>query len=352
MNPRTVSRMSIGSSVPTERADSRASVCTSPPGSPCREHLESTVEPDVPCRIRTREGESSELRLRCMLSAREKYILDPCAWKLGAVQVMAHRHGMVKFINELRRDFGLNSRVTWKAVTYMDRYVCLTSSGESSGGMRERAELCAVVCLLLSCKFQERYFPSLPKLLEAISSPYTKEELKAAEVRALLPAAQPRSHTSPHACFPRTLLPSLLPLACAPTQLDVLNVLGWSLNTPSPHAAMEEMVNVLYEHHGEDLMPVVKHARTVIELSLWEPEGVASCTAPPLRPAPPPPSPAFLRCRQLLPFTLWWWPRPLSSSHGPCSCTARTRCQRGSVRACCVTSATSQQMSSLGARAS
>ena len=80
----------------------------------------------------------------------------------------------------------------------------------------------------------------------------------------------------------------------------MLNVLGWSLNTPSPHAAMEEMVNVLYEHHGEDLMPVVKHARTVIELALWEPEGVALCTAPPpsLRPAPPPPSPAFLRYRQ------------------------------------------------------
>lgn len=202
MNPRAASRMSIGSSVPTERADSRASVCTSPPGSPCREHLESTAEPDVPCRIRTREGESSELRLRCMLWAREKYILDPCAWKLGAVQVMAHRHGMVKFINDLRRDFSLNSRVTWKAVTYMDRYVCLTSSGESSGGMLERAELCAVVCLLLSCKFQERYFPSLPKLLEAISSPYTKEELKAAEVRA------------PAACCPTTephLAPRLLP---------------------------------------------------------------------------------------------------------------------------------------------
>ena len=207
MSPRTESRMSNGSSVPTERADSRASVCTSPPGSPCRrftsrEDLESTAEPDVPCRFRTREGESSELRLRCMLSEREKYILDPCAWKLGAVQVMAHRHGMVKFINELRRDFGLNSRVTWKAVTYMDRYVCLTSSGESSGVMLERAELCAVVCLLLACKFQERFFPSIPKLLEAISTPYSKEELKAAEVCA------------PAACCPTTephLAPRLIP---------------------------------------------------------------------------------------------------------------------------------------------
>lgn len=209
LNPRAESRLSNGSSVPTERADSRASVRTSPPGSPCHvrftsrdEHLESTAEPDVPCRIRTRKGESSELRLRCMLSEREKYILDPCAWKLGAVQVMAHRHGMVKFINELRRDFGLNSRVTWKAVTYMDRYVCLTSSGESSGGMLERADLCAVVCLLLACKFQERFFPSIPKLLDGISSPYTKEELKAAEVRA------------PAACCPTTephLAPRVIP---------------------------------------------------------------------------------------------------------------------------------------------
>ena len=47
--------------------------------------------------------------------------------------------------------------------------------------MLERAELCAVVCLLLACKFQERFFPSIPKLLEAISTPYSKEELKAAE---------------------------------------------------------------------------------------------------------------------------------------------------------------------------
>ena len=226
MSNRPESRMSNGSSVPTERADSRASVCTSPPGSPCRrftsrEDLESTAEPDVPCRFRTREGESSELRLRCMLSEREKYILDPCAWKLGAVQVMAHRHGMVKFINELRRDFGLNSRVTWKAVTYMDRYVCLTSSGESSGVMLERAELCAVVCLLLACKFQERFFPSIPKLLEAISTPYSKEELKAAEVCA------------PAACCPTTephLAPRLLPahLAYPPYSLSRAPRRSWT----------------------------------------------------------------------------------------------------------------------------
>ena len=226
MNLRAASRMSNGSSVPTERADSRASVCTSPPGSPCRrftsrEDLESTAEPDVPCRFRTREGESSELRLRCMLSEREKYILDPCAWKLGAVQVRAHRHGMVKFINELRRDFGLNSRVTWKAVTYMDRYVCLTSSGESSGAMLERAELCAVVCLLLACKFQERFFPSIPKLLEAISTPYSKEELKAAEVCA------------PAACCPTTephLAPRLLPahLAYPPYSLSRAPRRSWT----------------------------------------------------------------------------------------------------------------------------
>ena len=225
MSPRTESRMSNGSSVPTERADSRAGVCTSPPGSPCRftsrEDLESTAEPDVPCRFRTREGESSELRLRCMLSEREKHVLDPCAWKLGAVQVMAHRRGLVKFINELRRDFGLSSRVTWKAVTYMDRYVCLTSSGESSGVMLERAELCAVVCLLLACKFQERFFPSIPKLLEAISTPYSMEELKAAEVCA------------PAACCPTTephLAPRLLPahLAYPPYSLSRAPRRSWT----------------------------------------------------------------------------------------------------------------------------
>ena len=74
---RPESRMSNCSSVPTERADSRASVCTPPPGSPCRrftsrEDLESTAEPDVPCRFRTREGESSELRLRCIDQGWEK----------------------------------------------------------------------------------------------------------------------------------------------------------------------------------------------------------------------------------------------------------------------------------------
>ena len=77
MSNRPESRMSNGSSVPTERAASRASVCTSPPGSPCRrftsrEDLESTAEPDVPCRFRTREGESSELRLRCIDQGWEK----------------------------------------------------------------------------------------------------------------------------------------------------------------------------------------------------------------------------------------------------------------------------------------
>ena len=76
-------------------------------------------------------------------------------------------------------------------------------------------------------------------------------------------------------------------------------MLGWSLNTPSPHAAMEEMVNVLYEHHGEDLMPVVKHARTVIELALWEPEGVALCTAP-----PPSRAAAPLTCVPVLPAVI------------------------------------------------
>ena len=66
-------------------------------------------------------------------------------------------------------------------------------------------------------------------------------------------------------------------------------MLGWSLNSPSPHAALEEMVNVLAEHHGEDLMPVVKHARIVIELALWDPQGAALCSdtalIPPRRPA-------------------------------------------------------------------
>jgi hypothetical protein len=62
-------------------------------------------------------------------------------------------------------------------------------------------------------------------------------------------------------------------------------VLEWSLNSPSPHAALEEMINVLAEHHGEDLMPVVKHARVVIELALWDPQGGALNTPAPA-PAP------------------------------------------------------------------
>ena len=204
MNPRAVSRMSFssdGSSVLTERADSRASVCTPPPTIPCCRFTSSLAPAtfavlDVPFPTRTRAGEASELRLRRMLSEREKYTLDPCSWKLGAVQVIAHRSGMVKFINDLRRDFGLNSGVTWRAVTLMDRYVCLVSSSETSGCHTQRAELCAVVCLLLACKFQEMHFPSIPQLLECISSPYTKQELKAAEVRT--PAAHPRSHITPH----------------------------------------------------------------------------------------------------------------------------------------------------------
>ena len=208
MNPRAVSRMSFssdGSSVLTERADSQA--CTPPPTSPRCRFTSSLAPatfavPDVPCPIRTRAGEASELRLRCMLSGREDYTLDPCAWKLGAVQVIAHRSGMIKFINDLRRDFGLNSCVTWRAVNLMDRYVCRVSSSETSGCKIERAELCAVVCLLLACKFQEMVFPSIPQLLECISSLYTKQELKAAEVRT--PAAHLRSHITPHASFSRT----------------------------------------------------------------------------------------------------------------------------------------------------
>ena len=210
MNPRAVSRMSFssdGSSVLTECADSRASVCTPPPTIPCCRFTSSLAPAtfavlDVPFPTRTRAGEASELRLRRMLSEREKYTLDPCSWKLGAVQVIAHRSGMVKFINDLRQDFGLNSGVTWRAVTLMDRYVCLVSSRETSGCHTQRAELCAVVCLLLACKFQEMHFPSIPQLLECISSPYTKQELKAAEVRT--PAAHPRSHITPHASCLRT----------------------------------------------------------------------------------------------------------------------------------------------------
>ena len=69
-----------------------------------------------------------------------------------------------------------------------------------------------------------------------------------------------------------------LTFARAPTQLEVLNVLGWNLNSTSPHAALEEMVNVLSEHHGEHLAPVAKHARMLVELSLWDPEGEKLCT--------------------------------------------------------------------------
>ena len=369
MEPRDISRCSFtsdGSSVLTERGDSRASVCTPPPTFPCCRFTSSLAPatfavPDVPCPIRTRAGEASERRLRCMLSEREKYTLDPCAWKLapiGTIQLIAHRSGMVKFINDLRRDFGLNSRVTWRAVTFMDRYVCLVSSSETSGCKLERAELCAIVCLLLACKFQEMHFPSIPQLLESISTLYTKQELKAAEVRtpappSTTPTPHPHPPTEPYHA-PRLILAPLLTLACAPTQLEVLSVLGWSLNSPSPHAALEEMTNVLSEHHGEDLMPVVKHARILIELALWDPQGATFST----NTAPPPPgSPAchltcVLHCWQLLPFTLWWWPPPLSSWRGPCSCTARTHCQRRSVRVCCVTFATSQQMTSQCARAS
>ena len=207
MEPRDISRCSFtsdGSSVLTERADSRASVCTPPPTFPCCRFTSSLAPatfavPDVPCPIRTRAGEASERRLRCMLSEREKYTLDPSAWKLapiGTIQLIAHRSGMVKFINDLRRDFGLNSRVTWRAVTFMDRYVCLVSSSETSGCKLERAELCAIVCLLLACKFQEMHFPSIPQLLESISTLYTKQELKAAEVRTPAPPLN-HPHTPP-----------------------------------------------------------------------------------------------------------------------------------------------------------
>jgi len=221
---RSVSRLSFssdGSSVPTE-CDSGASVCTPPP-------------------IRTRAGEASKLRLRCMLSRREKYAIDPCDWKLapkGTVQLKHHRSGMVKFINDLRRDFGLDSRVTTRAVSFLDRYVCSVSS---RGGCEvARAELCAAVCLLLASKFQEVQFSSISQLLEAISTEYIKQEVKDAE-------------------------------------LEVLNVLGWNLNSTSPHAALEEMVNVLSEHHGEHLAPVAKHARMLVELSLWDPEVITIC---------------------------------------------------------------------------
>ena len=53
-------------------------------------------------------------------------------------------------------------------------------------------------------------------------------------------------------------------------QLEVLRELGWDLNAPSPHAALEEMITVLSEKHGENLWPIANHAHTLIELSLWE----------------------------------------------------------------------------------
>ena len=207
MSSRSASRLSDlsdGSSVLTERAASRASVCSSPSTFSCvRGHWSASLAPATSMSpIRTRTGEASELRLRCMLSEGEKYAIDPCAWKRaprGTIQLISHRSGMVKFINDLRRDFALDSRVTWRAVSFMDRYVCSVSS---TGGCEiERAELCAIVCLLLACKFQEVQFPSIPQLLEVISTTYTKQELKDAEVRASV--AHTRSHMSTHALFLR-----------------------------------------------------------------------------------------------------------------------------------------------------
>ena len=63
----------------------------------------------------------------------------------------------------------------------------------------------------------------------------------------------------------------------------MLVALGWSLDSPSPRAALEHLLVVLSEHHNQDFSTIGNHALLCVELASWEPKS---------RPPPPPPPPA------------------------------------------------------------
>lgn len=58
----------------------------------------------------------------------------------------------------------------------------------------------------------------------------------------------------------------------------MLVALGWSLDSPSPRAALEHLLVVLSEHHNQDFSTIGNHALLCVELASWEPKS---------RPPPP-----------------------------------------------------------------
>ena len=184
-NGRPGSRMSDasdGSTVVTERAGSES---RSPPptltSSPWSSSPPPTRATPAFC---TRAGGTSELRLRNMQAKRRQFAVSLSDWKRappGTVQLAAHRSAMVQFVDGLREDFGLGTQVTTVAVSLMDRYLCSVAS--KGGCPLKRAELTAMACLMLACKFREMQTPSVSQLLDTTSTRYRQEHLKDVEVR-------------------------------------------------------------------------------------------------------------------------------------------------------------------------
>jgi len=257
--------LSRGSSVMTERACSRLSNMTDRACSRLSDmtdracsrmsdfmHDESSEPPSPPMLINgpplfpsksplpeshleTVAGQRAEQRLQCLSSKHSGFGLNFGCWEgvpKDKLQI-SRRSIIVHFIDHLREDFSLDPEVTTFAVSYMDRFLCDVAS--RGGFEQRRTELLGLVCLMLASKFKEIMSPSIDGLLQAVKTQYAREEFKAMEV-------------------------------------EVLVALGWSLDSPSPRAALENLLVVLTEHHSQDFSVIAKHALLCIELASWDPE--------------------------------------------------------------------------------
>lgn len=287
--------LSRGSSVMTERACSRLSNMTDRACSRLSDmtdracsrmsdfmHDESSEPPSPPMLINgpplfpsksplpeshleTVAGQRAEQRLQCLSSKHSGFGLNFGCWEgvpKDKLQI-SRRSIIVHFIDHLREDFSLDPEVTTFAVSYMDRFLCDVAS--RGGFEQRRTELLGLVCLMLASKFKEIMSPSIDGLLQAVKTQYAREEFKAMEVR--LPPPVPSNHLTPP-CV--SSMPPALLSPCA--QVEVLVALGWSLDSPSPRAALENLLVVLTEHHSQDFSVIAKHALLCIELASWDPE--------------------------------------------------------------------------------
>jgi len=128
-----------------------------------------------------------------------------------------HRESVVSFIFELGEDFGLHAQAATLAVNYFDRY-CASITRQGTAIPKDRVQLIAMTCLLMSAKFFDRRTPSIIDMCTISQSAYEESEFRALELEMLSRLQWLLLVPLPHA-FCSMLLRALVPDASLGSKL-------------------------------------------------------------------------------------------------------------------------------------